>query len=201
MKNKNRNFNIPNALTVVRFILIFPFIVYFTHRSFLKAAIVLLVSGLTDWLDGVIARRFHQSTELGQMLDPLADKLTQASVAVCLALEEPALIPLLAIFVVKEALMVIAAIFLIGKNKKKPGGSEWYGKAATVLFYISFGIIVVMQMADAEDFRVSVILLSITAGFMIYAFIRYAKTYFAILRSDDPKYRLDIREVMDKKKK
>jgi cardiolipin synthase len=205
MKSKNRNFNIPNALTVVRFVLIFPFVFYFISNEYLKAGIVLLVSGLTDLLDGWIARQFNQSTELGQMLDPLADKLTQASVAICLAVEEPVLIPLLAIFVVKEALMVTAAIFLIGKNKKKPSGSKWYGKAATVLFYISFGIIVAMRVfgwfTGEERLHIAVALLSVTAGFMIYAFVRYAKIYFRILRSDDPRYRLDIQEVMDKKKK
>ncbi|HAH79072.1 MAG TPA: CDP-alcohol phosphatidyltransferase family protein [Ruminococcaceae bacterium] len=205
MKSKNRNFNIPNALTAVRFVLIFPFVFYFISNEYLKAGIVLLVSGLTDLLDGWIARQFNQSTELGQMLDPLADKLTQASVAICLAVEEPVLIPLLAIFVVKEALMVTAAIFLIGKNKKKPSGSKWYGKAATVLFYISFGIIVAMRVfgwfTGEERLHIAVALLSVTAGFMIYAFVRYAKIYFRILRSDDPRYRLDIQEVMDKKKK
>ncbi len=197
---KNKNFNIPNTLTIVRLVLIIPFVLYFNSARFLEAGIVLLLSGLTDLLDGVIARRFHQSTELGQMLDPLADKLTQASIAICLAVEEPKLLPLLAIFIVKEALMVTGAILLIGKNKKKPSGSKWYGKTATVLFYISFGIIVLMQILHAEDLRVSVALLSVTAGFMIYAFIRYAKTYFDILRSDDPKYRIDIQEIMDKKK-
>ncbi|HBQ46722.1 MAG TPA: CDP-alcohol phosphatidyltransferase family protein, partial [Ruminococcaceae bacterium] len=186
MKSKNRNFNIPNALTAVRFVLIFPFVFYFISNEYLKAGIVLLVSGLTDLLDGWIARQFNQSTELGQMLDPLADKLTQASVAICLAVEEPVLIPLLAIFVVKEALMVTAAIFLIGKNKKKPSGSKWYGKAATVLFYISFGIIVAMRVfgwfTGEERLHIAVALLSVTAGFMIYAFVRYAKIYFRILR-------------------
>ncbi|MCI1982623.1 MAG: CDP-alcohol phosphatidyltransferase family protein [Oscillospiraceae bacterium] len=203
-KYKNKNLNVPNTLTFLRFFLIFPFVFYFLNDYYLKAAVVLVISGLTDMLDGMIARRFNQFTELGQMLDPLFDKLTQASIAVCLAIKQPILIPLLAIFVVKEILMVSAVIILISKNKKKPGGSKWYGKTATVMFYFSVGVIMVMKILNAEPdtlFTVSITLLSITAGFMIYAFIRYAKIYFAILHSDDPKYKLDINEVMDKKSK
>ncbi|MCI1956205.1 MAG: CDP-alcohol phosphatidyltransferase family protein [Oscillospiraceae bacterium] len=198
---KNKNFNVPNTLTVLRFFLIIPFVYYFLGDHYVKAVVILAISGLTDMLDGLIARKFNQFTELGQMLDPLFDKLTQAAVAICLAVKQPILIPLLAIFVVKECLMVTAAIILISRNKKKPSGSKWYGKVATVMFYISFGIIVALQSLFGKDYlAVSITLLSITAGFMIYAFVRYAKSYFKILHSDDPQYNLDIQEIMDKKK-
>ena len=198
--SRNKNLNIPNTLTAVRLILVIPFAVYFMNEQYLKAIVVLGVSGLTDILDGMIARRFNQFTELGQMLDPLSDKLTQLAMAICLALKQPILIPLLAIFVLKEILMLSAAIFLIGKNKKKPSGSEWYGKTATTLFYISFAVIVALKAVwNFESLPLSAFLLSATAAFMIYAFVKYARTYFSILHSDDPKYKLDIKEVMDKK--
>lgn len=201
-KQYNKNLNVPNALTMIRFFLIIPFIYYFMHDNYLAAFIILGVSGVTDMLDGMIARKFNQFTELGQMLDPLFDKLTQAAVAVCFAIKEPILVPLLAIFVVKESLMVAGAIKLIGRNKKKPGGSKWYGKVATVLFYCSFGTIVALKWIwNYQSLSLSIVLLSVTAAFMIYAFVRYAKIYVAILHSDDPQYGIDIREVMDKKKK
>ncbi len=199
-RSRNKNLNVPNTLTAVRLVLVVPFVLYFMNEQYFKAIVVLGVSGLTDILDGMIARRFHQFTELGQMLDPLADKLTQLAMAICLAFKQPILIPLLAIFVLKESLMVSAAIFLISKNKKKPSGSEWYGKTATTLFYISFAIIVALKAFwNFESFPLSVCLLSGTAAFMIYAFVKYSQTYFSILRSDDPKYKIDIKEVMDKK--
>ncbi len=198
----NKNLNIPNTLTVIRFFLIIPFVFYFMRNDYLAAFVILAVSGVTDMLDGWIARKFNQFTELGEMLDPLFDKLTQAAVAICFAVKEPILVPLLAIFVVKETLMVAGAVRMIGKNKKKPSGSKWYGKVATVLFYISFGTIVGLKWIwNYANLPLDIVLLSITAAFMIYAFVRYAKIYFAILHSDDPKYNLDIREVMDKKKK
>ncbi|OCN01270.1 CDP-diacylglycerol--glycerol-3-phosphate 3-phosphatidyltransferase [Clostridium sp. W14A] len=202
MQNRNKNFNIPNTLTILRILLIIPFVIYYAGDQILKAAAVLILSGLTDMFDGMIARKYHQTTELGQMLDPLSDKLTQGAVAICLAVKQPILIPFLAVFVIKEALMVSAGIFLIGKKKKRPGGSMWFGKIATVLFYISFGTIVILKgFWGIENLYVSVTLLSITAAFMIYAFIRYAQIYFDIVHSDDPKYKIDIQEVMDKKRR
>ncbi|XOQ43867.1 MAG: CDP-diacylglycerol--glycerol-3-phosphate 3-phosphatidyltransferase [Clostridium sp.] len=201
MQSRNKNFNVPNILTIVRIFLIIPFVVYYTQDQILNAAAILLLSGLTDMLDGIIARKCHQITELGQMLDPLSDKLTQGAVAICLAVKQPILIPFLAIFVIKETLMVCAGIFLISRKKKRPGASKWFGKTATVLFYISFGTIVLLKgIWGIENLYVSVTLLSITAAFMVYAFIRYAKIYFDIIRSDDPKYKIDIQEVMDRKR-
>jgi cardiolipin synthase (CMP-forming) len=199
MTNKNKNFNVPNTLTVLRIILIIPFVIYYTQDYVIRAVCVLILSGITDMLDGMIARRFHQFTELGQMLDPLSDKMTQGAVAICLAVKQPILIPFLAVFVIKEAVMVIAGIFLIRKSKK-PGGSQWFGKTATVLFYVSFGTIVALKgIWHYESLTVTITLLSITAAFMIYAFVRYAQVYFTIVRSNDPKYKMDIQDVMDKK--
>ena len=70
--------NIPNLLTIIRFILIPLFVYfYFSNEQFSLeiAAIVFILSGITDTLDGYIARRFNQVTRLGTVLDPLADKL------------------------------------------------------------------------------------------------------------------------------
>ena len=73
------------------------------------AAGVLALSGLTDMLDGWVARRFDQITDLGKMLDPFADKLTQGVVALCIALRFPAIRPLLLLFILKELLMLAVA--------------------------------------------------------------------------------------------
>lgn len=201
MKNRNKNINVPNGLSMLRIILIVPFVYYFIHDDIVSAAVVLVISGLSDMFDGMIARKFNQFTELGQMLDPLSDKLTQAAVAVCLAVKQPVLIPLLAIFILKEITMVSAACLLI-KKKKRPGGSKWYGKVATTLFYISFTIIVALKgIWGVENLFVTVMLLGITAAFMIYAFVQYAKIFVGIWHSDDPRYAMDMHVVMDQKKK
>lgn len=201
MKQRNKNINIPNALSILRIILIVPFVIFFVHDQVYQAAVVLVISGLSDMFDGMIARKFNQFTELGQMLDPLSDKLTQGAVAVCLALEQPVLVPLLAIFIVKEVLMLSAGFVLI-KRGKKPGGAKWYGKVATTMFYVSFTVIVALKgIWNIENMPVTVTLLSVTAALMIYAFVQYAKVFFAVLHSDDPKDSIDLQSVMDKKKR
>ena len=197
MTYHNKNLNIPNALTVLRMILIIPFVIFYVNKQYIPAVVVLIISGITDALDGFIARNFNQFTELGKMLDPLSDKLTQGSVALCLAIQYPILLPFFLVFIIKEAGMVIAALVLI-KKRKKPCGSKWYGKIATILFYISFVTIVAMRIWNIDNMTLTVVLLSITAFFMIYALIRYFVIFLSILRSDDPENRLDINEVMDK---
>ena len=125
--------NIPNALTIVRFLLI-PFIVfYILTGQYIAGFVVLTISGLTDILDGCIARKFNFITNFGKLIDPLADKSTQ--IAVLASLTFKGIIPLwiLLIVFIKEIAMVAGASFLYGK--KLVVSSRWYGKLATVLFY------------------------------------------------------------------
>ena len=127
--------NIPNALTIVRFISI-PFIVYYILTSqYIAGFIVLTISGLTDVLDGTIARKFNFITNFGKLIDPLADKATQ--IAVLASLTFKGIVPLwiLMIVFIKEILMVSGASFLYGK--KLVVSSRWYGKLATFLFYVA----------------------------------------------------------------
>ena len=126
--------NIPNALTIVRFILI-PFIVYYILTGqYIAGFVILTISGLTDILDGFIARKFNFITNFGKLIDPLADKSTQ--IAVLASLTFKGIVPLwiLLIVFIKEILMVSGASFLYGK--KLVVSSRWYGKLATVLFYV-----------------------------------------------------------------
>ena len=191
----NQNLTVPNALSVLR-ILIIPFFAWFFMRDQLAAAVVLLVlSGLSDCVDGFIARRLNQVTELGKMLDPLADKLTQGVVALCLAMKFPVIGPVLLVFILKELVMLCCAIGLL-KKKKRPCAAQWYGKVATVMFYVSVALIVVMDgflHVEGLAFQViSYMLLILTAAMMIYSAVRYFQIFLKILRSDDEKYELSL---------
>lgn len=134
--------HIPNILTVARFFLI-PVIIYFlVTDQYLLAFVFLTISGLTDVLDGFIARKFNFITNFGKLIDPLADKATQIAVLLTLAFKN--IIPFWMILIValKEAAMIAGASFLYGKELVV--SSKWYGKLSTVLFYVaivcSFGI-------------------------------------------------------------
>lgn len=194
-KPRNQNLTVPNALSVLR-ILIVPFFAWlFLEDRLPEAVILLVVSGLSDLLDGLIARKFNQITELGKMLDPFADKLTQGVVALCLAIKFPVIRPVLLIFILKELVMLVCAIVLL-KSKKRPCAAMWYGKVATVMFYVSVSVIVVMDgffSVKATTFDiVSNVLLILTAVMMIYSAVKYYQIFREILRSDDEKYELSL---------
>lgn len=194
-KMRNQNLTVPNALSVLRILLI-PFFAYFYAEDNLPAAIVVLgLSGLSDAVDGYIARRFNQITELGKLLDPFADKLTQGTVAVCVAIRFPNAGILLGLLVVKELTMLCGAMYLF-KRKKKPCAAKWYGKASTTLFYVSIALIVVLDgFFDLPLHTFNLVAngaLVITAGFMIYSFIRYFGVFREILRSESGEYDMNL---------
>lgn len=127
--------HIPNILTIFRFILI-PFIVLnLANDKYLAAFVIFTVSGLTDILDGFIARKFNFITNFGKLIDPLADKCTQIITLATLALKNIIPMWIIIIVILKEFIMVAGASFLYGKELVV--SSKWYGKLATVLFYIA----------------------------------------------------------------
>ena len=202
-KNRNQNWTIPNLLSVLRILVIGPCAYFFLNDQLLWAVAMLAFSGLSDLFDGLIARKFNQVTELGKMLDPVADKLTQATIAVCLAVKHPILISILLVFVLKELGMLVGGCILL-KKKKRPCAAKWYGKVATFSFYISAVVIVVMEgvfhLYTTTTVVISYVLLGITAVFMIYAMVRYFQIFLQLLHSTDPKDNLDMnREIKAKK--
>lgn len=134
--------HIPNALTILRFILIPFIIIYIVQDKYLEAFIYLTLSGITDILDGTIARKFNFITNFGKLVDPLADKMTQVAILVTLALKDVIPMWILMVVFIKEFVMVAGASFLYGKELVV--SSRWFGKLTTVLFYLaivcSFGI-------------------------------------------------------------
>lgn len=127
--------NIPNILTIARFFLI-PVILFFLFQeNYLLAVIFLTISGITDILDGWIARKFNLISNFGKLIDPLADKLTQISILGSLVIKNIIPFWILVIVILKEFAMVSGASFLYGKELVV--SSRWYGKVATVFFYIA----------------------------------------------------------------
>lgn len=193
MKQKSENWNLPNLLSFLRILLIAPFAACYLTGHTVWAWVVLGLSGLSDCLDGKLARSRNQVTELGKLLDPVADKLTQGAVAVCLAVRQPLLWPLLGMFVLRELLLLLGGVILMAK-KRRPCAAQWYGKVATVLFYLSFATVFALgAIWHYESLTLTLVLLSITAGFLIYAFLRYAQLFVRLLRSQDPKDHMEFR--------
>ena len=107
---------IPNILTIFRFILI-PFIVLnIVHDSYITAFVIFTISGITDILDGFIARKFNFITNFGKLIDPLADKCTQIITLGTLAIKNIIPVWIIVIVILKEFIMISGASFLYGKE-------------------------------------------------------------------------------------
>ena len=126
---------IPNLLSLVRLLLI-PAIIwlYCKKEDYIAAAIMTVLSGLTDVADGIIARKFHLVSDLGKILDPTADKLTQAALIFCLISKYEWMLWLFIFFAVKEITMGISGLIVI-KKKDVVNSAQWFGKLATVVLY------------------------------------------------------------------
>ncbi len=127
--------HIPNILTIVRFFLIPAIVGFMINDNYMLAFIFLTISGITDILDGFLARKFNLITNFGKLIDPLADKTTQISVLCVLTIQNIIPFWILVIVIVKEFAMISGASFLYGKEFVV--SSKWYGKLSTVLFYVA----------------------------------------------------------------
>lgn len=140
---EDRILTVPNALSFLRLLLIPVFLwLILVTRADMAAVIVLAVSGITDWADGLIARKTGQITRLGRMLDPLVDRLTIAATIVGLALRE--LIPwwLVAILVARE-LVLLLLVPGLRRHGLLALPVHYLGKAATFALYWGFPFVLV----------------------------------------------------------
>ena len=179
--------NIPNILTISRFIFI-PFIlIAISNENYILAIVLLTLSGITDILDGFIARKFNFITNFGKLIDPLADKATQISVLVALMLK--GIIPfwIIAVIFLKEFILVVGAAFLYGKELVV--SSKWYGKATTVLFYlaiVSSFIINIWNVQISVNYgedafklpKFDMFIYFLALGFAIFSLVMYVNEFY-----------------------
>ena len=154
--------SIPNLMGYFRILLI-PVIVwrYVTAETVMDyyiAAVMIGISGITDFLDGFVARRFHMITKVGKALDPIADKLTQGAI--------PYMFALMVLFVVKEGFMGIMGIIMLRKGKMLDG-AKWFGKVCTAVLYVVM-FLLIAKFTSAKFFpeTVIIVLLSWILGFI-----------------------------------
>lgn len=175
---KKEIFTIPNLLSLFRLVLIPVYITIYLHAQtpgdYLLAGSVLAVSCLTDAVDGKIARKFHMISHLGKLLDPLADKCTQLALTICLSTRYLVLLPVLALFIVKELFQLIAVIVNLRKGKALPG-ALFAGKLCTTVLFVSLILLVLFPNLD-EGIVKGISLLNF--GFLAFSFLRYILAYY-----------------------
>ena len=181
--------NVPNALSLVRIVLLPVFILLYlaseNHPKLLYWALgILVLSGVTDSLDGIIARKFNQITDLGKILDPLADKLTQVTVVLCLALRYPNVLYLAVICLIKELTQAVGGLFLLHRGEKI-NGARWFGKVSTFTFYGVMALFVAWGIVWKEPMPnwLQIALVLLVALLMLFAFFRYILIFINIKKT------------------
>lgn len=136
---------IPNWLCFLRIALIPVFTTLFIKGSYIPAFILMIVAALTDLLDGKIARKYNMVSNLGKILDPIADKLSQIAIVIILIVKfwDGYLKYILFLFIVKELLMVLGGALLMAKGMR-PVAAEMWGKVATTVFYVFMIVIIAL---------------------------------------------------------
>ena len=180
----NRVLTLPNLLSLIRLLMI-PVIVwvYIGQQDYIFTLVLVALSLLTDIVDGWIARRFHSISRVGKILDPAADKLTQAAVLFCLVTRFPHMIyPLVFIFV-KELTMLWLG-FIMYRKTHVIVGAKWYGKVTTGLLYGTFALhLGWIHIPPA----VSDVLIILCMIMMAFSFVMYVLRIFAIMKEEGVK--------------
>lgn len=176
-------FSIPNLMGYFRILLIpvylFLYIRAETTEEYYMAAVVLLVSFLTDLFDGKIARRFDMVTEFGKILDPVADKLTQGAMAISFSYKYPAMGILLFVFLGKECLMAILGLYMMKKNYRMDGAQK-HGKVCTAVLDLVMILVLILP-------GMSILIVNVLAGIAIIVMLSslalYLKMYWKVWKS------------------
>jgi len=176
--SRHQILTVPNLLSLVRIILI-PIIVwlYSFEKNYYAAIGAIILSGATDIVDGWIARHFNMISDFGKALDPLADKLTQAALLLCLLSEYKMMWGLTVIFGVCEIVKLALGI-IIAKKHDEVVGAKWYGKANTVIIYVTMMLLILFPQMDEITAKT---LMLICGAVMIIAHTLYFRLYFMIL--------------------
>lgn len=180
--SKKDLWGIPNILCYIRFLLIPVFVILYIKASspaeYLRAAAVVLMSGITDFLDGFIARKFDMVTDLGKIIDPMADKLTQASLIFVLIVKIKWMYLLLILFVIMQLFLLVAGLVMLKKGTKL-NGAKWFGKVSTTVFYATM-LILVSVPSLAEN--AANILMLVCGAFLMLSFALYIREYIRLYR-------------------
>jgi cardiolipin synthase len=136
---------IPNWLCFLRIALIPVFSVMFIKGQYVAAFITMIIAALTDLFDGKIARKYNMVSNLGKILDPIADKLSQMAIVIILIVKfwDGMLRYILFLFIVKELLMLAGGALLLSKGLR-PTAAEMWGKVATTVFYVFMILIIAL---------------------------------------------------------
>lgn len=179
--SKKDFFTIPNIMSYFRILCVPAFVLVYINSTTLSghiwSIVIVAVSALTDIFDGFVARHTGQVTDLGKILDPIADKAMQFAMMFCVVIKYHWVALLLIIYAAKEIISLIFSGYLFTKNKNI-GGAMWCGKICTVILY---GVMLAFIVFPEIPAPVDTILVGFSAAFMLLAFVVYMNAYIILL--------------------
>lgn len=185
MFTKKEIFSIPNIMCYFRILLVPVFIyVYFTAETsgdHFLSAFILILSSISDFLDGFVARKYNMITELGKLIDPVADKLTQFVVACTLMYTYPAYAWLVIIIVLKDGMLLFVGWYIYKKKGKHLAQAEMPGKVATAVFFVVSILLIAFYIPNT--FIASVMIYT-TVVLMIAAMVYYGQGLYQLYKED-----------------
>ena len=178
---KEEILTIPNFLSFFRILLIpVMAVLYSFYESHIAAVVVIALSGLTDILDGKIARKFNMVSDFGKFIDPVADKLTQLAMILCLLSQYAGMLGLVILMVLKESFL-FAFSYISFKKTGVVNSAKWYGKVTTALLYTVMVVLFLLPNI-APDFANALILL---CGAMIFvSMLLYSRLFYMSLKGN-----------------
>jgi len=175
--------NIPNYITLFRLFLVPVYIIVFFWdypTTMIYSGIIYIVAGISDVIDGYLARKNNWVSNIGKLFDPLADKLMAIAALVCLVIKERITVWIVAILLLKEIVMILGAAFILKKGKVYVK-SSWYGKAATVALFLL--VFTVSFFPGIEKAAID-IMCNFVIAIMVYAFVMYFIEYCAEIKKN-----------------
>ncbi len=183
-------FTVPNIISFFRLLLVPVFVfIYFSgdiEYKYFWCILILLISGLSDIIDGFIARKFNLISDLGKILDPIADKLTQVVIILSLLIHRNELFPLFIILFLKELATLFAAVYVLS-NGIKPISARWWGKLSTIAIFATAFYAVVLDIYNMLTPIPLYILIVFSIICMIISISGYFKIFSVQVKGDPTK--------------
>jgi len=153
-----------------------------------SAIIVYAIAGLSDFLDGFLARKFNAQSKLGKLLDPLADKLMTFTAIICITVSKPILLWAVIVFFLKEICMGIGGLVIHKVAHVELPPSNIVGKISTAVFFLACGVLLLFNNISDE---IATLIIAFAIGLTLIAFAVYIFTYIKVMKSRSKKTDMD----------
>lgn len=170
---------IPNFLSFFRILLIPAMVILYTQSRYYASVLIILLSGLTDIADGKIARKYHMISDFGKFIDPVADKLTQAAMILCLISKYTGMLVLIILMFLKEVFLFLCS-YVTFKKTGIVNSAKWYGKATTAVLY---AVMILLFLMPDIPLTIALVLIWLCGLVICVSLILYTRLFYQTMKA------------------